>query len=64
MITKEEQSAINALVKLAAKWPKTLTLVHHGDSAGLHVKKCDQYNDNLADIETVVRILIPAGSCA
>lgn len=58
-LTSEERRAIAALQRLAARWPKSLMLVHRVDEDGLTVVRADS---PLApdDREPLARIEIPA----
>lgn len=65
MITKDEQTAIAALQRLAKTWPATLTLVHQGCSVGLQVKHTAIIDaaDDAAAGECLANISIPAEAC-
>lgn len=61
-LTKAEAVAIEALQRVARRWPKTLMLVHHADSGGLAVKRVTTSPD-IASVPTIVRIEIRAEAC-
>ena len=62
-LSKIEAAAIEALQQVARRWPKTLILVHHGDSGGLAVKRVTASAD-IAAVPTIAHIKIRAEACA
>lgn len=53
-LTKEERLAIAALKRVAARWPKTLRLIHSGCGGNqLYVRRTDDTQDDLDNLETL-----------
>lgn len=59
-----EAQAIQALQRVARRWPSTLILVHHADGGRkLNVKHADGDPDELAARATIADIDIPTEAC-
>ena len=64
VFTEEEFDAVAALHRAARMWPKSLCLIHHGDSFGLQVKRVDECGDNPADARSLATVKIKTESVA
>ncbi len=63
-LTKEEKKAIRSMIRLAKNWPKTLSLIHHGDGIGISIKHIADLGDDPANAQELAWVNIKSDSCA